>query len=88
MSQSDANRKRLIADWQQLQSPDCWQIELFGLVRRHPAWTAALALAGGLLARKAVRRPGSFLGGIGRIGKFAAVGLSVWRVLRKSWRQT
>jgi hypothetical protein len=88
VSQSDANRARLIADWQRLQSPDCWQVELFGLVRRHPAWTAALALGGGMLAARAVRRPGSLLGGIGRMGKVASVLFSVWRVIRRGRRQT
>ena len=81
--QSDANRLLLAADWQRLRSPENWMHEAGKLARRHPIWTAALAAAAGVLAVKAVRKPGSVLGGMGRLGKLASTALSVWKLFRR-----
>jgi hypothetical protein len=80
--QSDANRRRLIADWQRVQSPECWRLEVLELVRRHPMWLAALAGAAGTLTFKAFRRPRTAMSRLGRLTKLASVGFSVWRLLR------
>jgi hypothetical protein len=82
--QSDANRLLLAADWQRLRSPENWLHEAGNLARRHPLWTAALAAAAGVLAVKAVRKPGSAFGGIGRLGKLAATAFSVWKLFRRA----
>lgn len=78
--QSDVNRLLLAADWQRLRSPENWLHEAGNLARRHPLWTAALAAATGVLAVNAVRKPGSVLGGIGRLGKLASTAFSVWKL--------
>jgi hypothetical protein len=81
--QSRANRLLLAADWQRLRSPENWLHEAGNLARRHPLWTAALAAAAGVLAVKAVRKPGSVLGGMGRLGKLASTAFSVWKLFRR-----
>jgi len=85
--QSDANRQRLMSDWQRLQSPGLWLDETLGLVRRHPWWSAGLAAAAGALVVKTLRQPRTLLNGIGRLGKFASVAFSLWRLYRRKWRQ-
>lgn len=81
--QSDANRRQLMADWRRLQSPECWRNQIFGMARRHPVGIATLAITTGLLAGKAMRRPGTLLTGIGRLGKFAPMMLTAWKLLRR-----
>lgn len=85
--QSEANRQRLMSDWQRLQSPGVWLDEILGLARRHPWWAAGLAAAAGTLAAKTLRQPRMLLNGIGRLGKFASVALSIWRLVRRKRRQ-
>jgi hypothetical protein len=82
-SQSDANRQRLLSDWQRLQSPETWLGEMTGFSRRHPWWIVTLATIAGTLAAKTLRHPGTFINRIGRLGKFASVAFSVWRLLRR-----
>jgi hypothetical protein len=81
--QSDANRLLLAAAWQRLRSPENWLHEAGSLARRHPIWTTALATAAGVLAVKAVRKPGSIFGGIGHLGKLASTAFSVWKLFRR-----
>jgi hypothetical protein len=83
VSQSDANRRRLIADIQRLQSPDCWRDQIFGMARRHPVGITTLAVTTGLLFGKIVRRPASVLRGIGRLGRFAPMAFTAWKLLRR-----
>lgn len=81
--QSDANRLLLSADWQRLHSPENWLNAAGNLARRHPLWTAALATAAGVLTVKAVRKPGTVMGGMGRLGKLASTAFSVWKLMRR-----
>ena len=81
--QSDVNRMLLAADWQRVRSPEHWMQEAGHLARRHPIWTAALAAAAGVLVVKTVRKPGSVLGGMGRLGKLASMAFSVWKLIRQ-----
>ena len=86
--QSEANRQKLAEDWQRLSSVDYWASEAHGLVRRHPAMTAALAAAGGTLAvRLFMRKPGGIAGALGGIGKLTSVALTVWRLFRRKTEQ-
>lgn len=87
-SQSDAHRLQLMSDWQRLQSPGLWLDETRGLARRHPLWSAGLATVAGALAVKTLRQPRKFIAGIGRLGELASVAFSVWRLLRRKWRQS
>lgn len=80
--QSDANRLLLAADWQRVSSPETWMNEAGELARRHPVWTTALTAAAGVLAVKAVCRPGILAGGLGRLGGIGAMALSAWRMFR------
>ena len=82
--QSDANRQLLATDWQRLRSPENWLHEAGNLARRHPIWTTALAAAAGVLAVKAVRKPGSLLGGMGGLGKLASTAFSIWKRFRRA----
>ncbi|MDD5141399.1 MAG: hypothetical protein PHY43_14205 [Verrucomicrobiales bacterium] len=82
VQQSDASRLMLAADWQRLRSPENWLNEAGNLARRHPLWTAALAAAAGMLVVKAVRKPGSMFGGLGRLGELASLAFSVWQMIR------
>ncbi len=79
---SQANRLLLAADWRQLRSPMRWGEEAGRLLQRHPVWTAALATAAGAMAVKAVRNPGTIIGGLGRLGKLASLAFSVWKIVR------
>jgi hypothetical protein len=81
--QSDVNRLLLAADWQRLRSPENWLHEAGSLARRHPLWTSALAAAAGVLAVKAVRKPGSLLSGMSGLGKLASTTVSVWKLFRR-----
>lgn len=80
--QCDVHRQLLAADWQQVRSPENWLHEAGNLARRHPLWTAALATAAGVLAVKVVRKPGTILGGMGRLGKLASSAFTVWKLFR------
>jgi hypothetical protein len=80
---SDANRQRLMSDWQRLQSSEVWLDEILGFTRRHPFWIAGLATAAGTLLAKTLRHPSTLINRIGRLGKFASVAFSVWRLLRR-----
>jgi hypothetical protein len=84
--QSDANRQLLLSDWQRLQSPETWLGEMAGLSRRHPWWIVTLATIAGSVTAKTLRRPRKLINRIGRLGKFASVAFSVWRLLRR-WRR-
>lgn len=80
--QSDANRLRLAAELRRLRSPEAWLNEAGNLARRHPVWTTALATAAGVLAVKALRKPGFVMGGIGGLGKLASTALAAWQLFR------
>ena len=86
--QSDANRQKLMSDWQRLQSPGLWLDDTLGLARRHPLWFAGLATAAGALAVKILRQPRTLMTGIGRLGEIASMAFSVWRLLRRKRRQS
>ena len=85
--QSEANRLLLATDWQRLRSPESWRHEAGNLARRHPLWTTALAAAAGVLAVKAVSKPGSVLDGMGSLGKLASTALAVWKLFRQEKQQ-
>ena len=85
--QSEANRQRLVSDWQRLQSPGLWLDETMALARRYPWWIAGLAAAAGGLTVRVLRQPRLFLGGIGRLGKFVSVAFTIWRLFRRKTRQ-
>jgi hypothetical protein len=80
--QSDANRVLLATGWQRLRSPKNWMNEAGDVASRHPIWTTVLAAAAGSLVVKSLRKSGSVLGGIGRLGELASAALSVWRLFR------
>ena len=82
--QSDANRRLLATDWQRLHSAETWLGEAGNLARRHPIWTAALAGAAGVLVVKAVRKPGSVMGGLERLGELASTAFSAWQMFRRA----
>jgi hypothetical protein len=81
--QSDANRFILAAEWQRLRSAETWSNEAGSLARRHPIWTAVLAMAAGSLAAKTVRRPSAVAGGLGRISRFASLAFAAWRLFKR-----
>jgi hypothetical protein len=85
--QSDANRQRLVSDWQRLQSPEAWLDEVFGLAGRHPWSITALATVTGLLVAKILRKPGRVMEGIGRLGKLVPLILSLWKLFRMKKQQ-
>ena len=78
--QSDANRLVLTTELRRLRSPEFWQGEASHAVRRHPLLTAALGAGVGVLAIKAVRRPGAVIGWLGRLGSAGSTLLSVWNL--------
>ncbi|HUA68844.1 MAG TPA: hypothetical protein VMA13_09885 [Candidatus Saccharimonadales bacterium] len=84
--QSEANRQRLMSDWQRLQSSEIWLNEVLGLMRRHPMWLAALATAAGTLVAKTLRQPRTIINRIGQVGKFASIAFSAWRLFRRKKR--
>lgn len=84
VSQSDANRRLLATEWQRLRAPENWVQEAGNLARRHPLWTAVLATAAGALTVQAVRKPGGFLGSLGRLGKAASLAFGVWKLISRS----
>jgi hypothetical protein len=81
--ESETNRLRLAEDWRRLSSRQQWAEAAGGLVRRHPATVAALAIGAGLMASRFLRKPGGFTGGLAQLGKMASTALSVWRLLQK-----
>jgi len=81
--QSNANRLLLAAEWQRLRSPETWMNEAGGLTRRHPVLMAALVTAAGALAVQTVRKPGAMANSLGRLGKFASLAVTVWRLFRR-----
>ena len=81
--QSETNRLLMAVEWQHLRSPENWMKEAGGLAGRYPVWTAVLAAAAGAMAFKAVRLPGGIAGGIDRLGKFASLALTVWKLFRR-----
>lgn len=85
---SDVNRLRLISDWRRLRSPEDWLGEGLGLAKRHPVLTAALAAASGMFATNMLRRRGSILGGIGRLGKLASVAIAAWKLFQRKNRES
>jgi type VI protein secretion system component VasF len=82
VSQSEANRRRLAADWKILQSPRHWRDEALELARRHPMWVAALAATAGTLTFSGFRQRRTLIGRLGRWTKVASVALSVWKIFR------
>ena len=88
VSQSDANRLILAAEWQRLRAPENWLHEAGNLARRHPLWTALLATAAGALTVQAVRKPGGVLGSLGRLGKAASLVFAVWKLISREKPKT
>ena len=80
--ESDANRLTLNAELQRLRSMEIWQKEIGRAVRQHPLLSAALALGAGVVAIKAVRRPGAVLGLLGGLGGAGSALLSAWKLFR------
>jgi hypothetical protein len=78
--QSEANRLTLTADLQRLRSMEFWQNETSQAARRHPLLTAALAVGAGIIAFKAVRRPGALLGWLGGLSGVGSALLSAWKL--------
>ena len=80
--QSNAHRLLLADDWQRLRAPANWVSEAGNAARRHPMWITALAAAAGVLVVKAVRKPGSVMCGLGRLGELASTAFTVWNLVR------
>jgi hypothetical protein len=80
MLQSEANRLTLTADLQRLRSLEFWQNETSQAARRHPLLTAALAVGAGIVAVKAVRKPGELLGWLGGLSGAGSALLSAWKL--------
>jgi hypothetical protein len=87
VSQSNANRQRLISDCQRLGSPETWLNEAFSFMRRHPMWIVTLATAAGTLAAKTLRQPRTIMDKIGRAGKYASMAFSAWKLFRRKKRE-
>jgi len=83
VSQSDANRQRLMSDWQRLQSSEIWLGEILSFSRRHPLWIVTLATVAGTLVAKTLRQPRTIVKRIGQVGKLASMAFSAWRLLRR-----
>ena len=81
--QSDANRERLMSDWQRLQSSEIWLGEILGFTRRHPLWIVTLATAAGTLVAKSLRQPRTFMKRLGQVAKFASMAFSAWRLFQR-----
>ena len=79
--QSDANRLVLVTELQRLRRPGFWQSEAGHAARRHPLLTAALGAGVGVLAIKAVRRPGAVIGWLNRLVGAGSTLLSAWNLL-------
>jgi hypothetical protein len=80
--QSEANRQRLASDWQHLASGDWWMNEAGGMMKRHPGYTAALGIAGGMFMVQALRNPGGLMGRLGRFSKLASLAVTGWKVFK------
>ena len=78
--QCDANRLVLATELQRLRSLEFWQDEAGHAVRKHPLLTTALGVGVGVLAIKAVRRPGAALGWLGRLSGAGSTLLSLWNL--------
>ncbi|MGD0085586.1 MAG: hypothetical protein ABSC24_00505 [Verrucomicrobiota bacterium] len=83
--QSDANRQQLVSEWRRLQSSDIWLGEILRLTRRRPLWIVTLVTVAGTLMAKTLRKPRTAISGIGRLGKYASMAFSVWRLFRRKW---
>ena len=81
--QSKANRLSLAAEWERFRTPETWIAETSRLARRHPIWTAVLAVAVGALTKSVGRKPEVLSGGFGRIGKVIALAITLWKLLRR-----
>ena len=77
---TDVDRLRLASDLQRVGTPDYWLAEAGNLARRHPVLTAALGGGAGLMAMQALRRPGSAVGWLGRLGSLGSAALSLWKL--------
>jgi len=77
---SDTDRLLLASDLQRLGSPEFWLVEAGKVARRHPVLTAALGGGAGLLAIQALRRPGTAVGWLSRLGAWSSAALSLWRL--------
>ncbi len=78
--QSDMNRLVLATELQRLSSPEFWQAKASQTVRKHPLLTAALGVGVGVLAIKALRRPGAAMSWLGRLGGAGSALFSVWNL--------
>jgi hypothetical protein len=81
--QSDTNRLLLFAEWQKLRSPETWMNEAGSLARHHPIWTAILSTAAGAFVIRALRKPAGVAGGFGRLGTFASLAFTAWKLFKK-----
>jgi hypothetical protein len=83
VSQCDSARARLCEDWHRLRSPDTWLGEMTDFTRRHPWWIVTGAMLAGTVAARTLRRPGTVVNRIARLGRFVSVALSVWKMFQK-----
>lgn len=77
---TDIDRLRLASDLQRMGSPEFWLVEAGNVARRHPVLTAALGGGAGLVAIQALRRPGTAVGWLGRLGTLSSAALSLWKL--------
>ena len=83
VTQGDVQRLLLAAEWRQLRSSKNWVGESCGLARSHPIWVSLLGAAAGVLAIKAFSKTDEVSGVMGRMGKYASLALTAWRLFRR-----
>ena len=74
------DRLRLASELQRVRSPEFWLVEAGKAARRHPVLTATLGGGLGLLAMQTLRRPGTAVGWLGRLGTLSSAALSLWKL--------
>jgi hypothetical protein len=84
---TDTDRLLLASEWQRVGSPEFWLVEAGRVARRHPVLTAALGGGAGLLAIQTLRRPGTAVGWLGRLGTLSSAALSVWKLVMDKKRE-
>ena len=82
--ESDINRQSLAADWHHLRRPETWVDEVGQAAKRHPIWTAVLSALAGAVAVQSVRKSTAVASGIDRLGKFATMAFSVWKMFKRT----
>lgn len=82
VAHSQAQRQSLGAELDRLRSWNYWQREVGQAAGRHPLLTAALAAGAGFVAIKALRRPETLVGWIGRLGGLGSAAASLWKLFR------